>query len=61
MEWEELFTKHTSDNGLILKMYKNSCNSIAKEKEKKYSAKKNRKNDLKRLSLKKTYNWPTGI
>ena len=32
MEWEELFTKHTSDNGLILKMYKNSCNSIAKEK-----------------------------
>ena len=30
-EWEKTFANHISDKGLISKIYKNSCNSIAKK------------------------------
>jgi len=30
MEWEKIFANYISNKGLISKIYKNSCNSIAK-------------------------------
>ena len=59
MEWEKIFANHTSDKGLISKIYKNTCNSLTTTKAQITQLKMGKRPEW--HFPKTTCKWSTGI